>query len=79
MLRQQLEKRFDHVERHLATHEYVFDDRFSVADAYLFVTTGWCGFVGIELEKWPKLAAFRRRIAQRPAVQAALRAEGLAG
>lgn len=75
--KEQLARHFDHVERHLARQDYLLDGGFSVADAYLFVTTGWSGFVGIELEKWPKLLAFRRRIEARPAVRAALQAEGL--
>ena len=70
-------KRFDHVERHLARHDYLMRDGFSVADAYLFVVTGWCGFVGIDLHQWPALSAYRARIGARPAVQAALAAEGL--
>ncbi|WP_151631951.1 glutathione transferase GstA [Noviherbaspirillum aerium] len=72
-----LGKRFDYVAQHLSTQDHLLDSGFSVADAYLFVTTGWCGFVGIELERWPALVAFRKRIQARPAVQAAMRAEGL--
>jgi glutathione S-transferase len=78
MFREQLGKRFDHVEKRLAAHDWLLDSGFSVADAYLFVTTGWSGFVGIDLGKWPAITAFRRRVAERVAVQAALRAEGLA-
>jgi glutathione S-transferase len=33
--------------------------------------------VGIDLAKWPALTAYTGRIAERPAVQAALKAEGL--
>ncbi len=76
--REQLAKRFDHVECHLAQQDYLLDSGFSIADAYLFVVSGWSGFVGIELERWPRIVAFRKRIAARPAVQAALKAEGLA-
>jgi glutathione S-transferase len=41
------------------------------------VTTGWAGFVGISLDPWPAIAAFRERIGSRPAVRATLQAEGL--
>jgi glutathione S-transferase len=78
MFREQLAARFDHVERRLASHDWLLDSGFSVADAYLFVTTGWSGFVDIDLERWPAITAFRKRVAERPAVKAALRAEGLA-
>jgi glutathione S-transferase len=33
--------------------------------------------VGIDLSKWPVLAAYQARIAQRPKVQQALKEEGL--
>lgn len=73
--REQLAKRFDHVEKHLQRQEYLLHDGFSIADAYLFVTTGWSGFVGIDLHKWPAIVAHRNRVASRPAVKAALEVE----
>jgi hypothetical protein len=33
--------------------------------------------MGIDLHRWPKLMAFQARVEQRPAVQSAMRAEGL--
>lgn len=57
--------------------DYALGKSFTVADAYLFTLLNWTGFVGIDLKAWPKLAAFQGRIAQRPAVQEALVAEGL--
>ena len=38
----------------------------------------WTGHLGIDLGKWPVLKAYVDRVSQRPAVQAALKAEGLA-
>lgn len=75
--KEQLGSRFDHVEKRLAQHEHLLDGGFSVADAYLFVTSGWSALVGIDLKKWPALTAFRKRVEARPAVRAALHAEGL--
>jgi len=49
-----------------------------VADAYLFVVLGWSPRLKVDLGPWPVLTAYLARIAARPAVQAALRAEGLA-
>jgi glutathione S-transferase len=72
-----LGQRFDVVERHLAQHDYLMGERFTVADAYLFVTTNWAGYLGIALDRWPAIQAFRARVAARPAVQAAMAAEGL--
>jgi glutathione S-transferase len=71
-------KRFDFLETRLAKHDYLMPWGFTVADAYLFVVSGWSGHVGIDLARWPSLQAYRRRITERPAVKAALAAEGLA-
>ena len=57
---------------------YLVGDSFSVADAYLFTVVNWTGHTGIDLERWPHVAAFQQRIAARETVQAALKAEGLA-
>jgi glutathione S-transferase len=77
IFKDQLAKRFDHVEQRLAQHPYLLDSGFSAADAYLYVTSGWSPFVGINLERWPGLIAFRKRVEARESVQAARRAEGL--
>lgn len=77
IFRDKLGQRFDYLERHLAKQDYIMPSGFTIADAYLFVVTGWSGMVGIDLAKWPKLAAYRQRIAERPAAKAALVAEGL--
>ena len=52
-------------------------EQFTVADAYLFTTIGWMGFVGLDLAQWPTLKTYRERIAARPRVQEAMQAEGL--
>lgn len=50
---------------------------FSVADAYLFTVLGWARIVGVSLEAWPDIQRYQTAIAKRPAVQAAMKAEGL--
>lgn len=72
-----LESRFDWLSGHLGAKPYLMGDAFSVADAYLFTLLGWSGRFGIDLGKWPVLAAYHARIAQRPSVQQAMKAEGL--
>lgn len=69
--------RFDQLNEHLGKHDYLLNDRFSVADGYLFVILGWTKPTKIDLARWPALQAFVARIAARPKVQDALRAEGL--
>ncbi|MGH7108012.1 MAG: glutathione transferase GstA, partial [Acetobacteraceae bacterium] len=72
-----LTKRYTLVEKHLAGRSYLLGDSFTVADAYLFTITNWAAHVKLDLSPFPSLRAFQERIAARPAVQAAMRAEGL--
>lgn len=72
-----LAKRFDWLSKRLEGQEYLFGTRFTVADAYLFTTLNWAGFVGIDLGKWPVLKQYHARVAARPKVQEAMKAEGL--
>jgi glutathione S-transferase len=73
----QLRKRFEWVDQELAGKDYLAGTDFSVADAYLFTVSNWTQMVGPDLGDLVHLQAFRRRMAGRPAVQAAMRAEGL--
>ena len=75
-VREQLLKRFAWVDKQLAGKDYLLG-QFSVADAYLYTVSNWGQYVGVDLSGFAHLAAFRQRMEQRPAVQAALRAEGL--
>ncbi|HXZ47940.1 MAG TPA: glutathione transferase GstA [Usitatibacter sp.] len=75
--RKRLAMRFDWLSKQLANRPYLTGERFTVADAYLFVILGWTGYVGMKLDDWPVLAAYRARIAQRAAVREAMKAEGL--
>jgi glutathione S-transferase len=65
------------VESQLAGKQYLLGEQFSVADAYLFVVTNWARAVKLDLSEFPALVAFQQRVAARPAVQAAMAAEGL--
>lgn len=73
-----LARRIGDVERGLADgRAFVLGERFTVADAYLFVVLNWTGFIGVDLTRWPKVADYVPRVAARPAVRRALAAEGL--
>ena len=41
--RENLSKRYTYLEEHLASHQYLHGDKFSIADFYLFVITRWLG------------------------------------
>lgn len=75
--RKLLALRLDHVARHLEGRDFLVGNRFGVADAYLFTVLGWTDILKFSLADWPQLQDFRARIGQRPAVQQALREEGL--
>jgi glutathione S-transferase len=72
-----LGKKFDWLSGFLGKKPFLLGNTFTVADAYLFTVLNWSGHVKIDLNKWPVLAAFQARVAQRPKVQEAMRAEGL--
>jgi glutathione S-transferase len=68
---------YDFVQNRLGDREFLLGDKFTVADAYLLVTLNWTKAAGVDIERWPKLKAYRLRMRERPAVIAALDAEGL--
>lgn len=73
-----LESRLKLVEARLADGRlWLLGDAFTPADAYLFTVTNWSAGVKHDLSAFPNLLAWRDRVAARPAVQAAMKAEGL--
>lgn len=77
-LRAQLEKKFQLVNAALEDKQWLLGTRYTVADIYLYVVTRWAKAVKLQLEEMPALEAWFARVGERPAVQAALQAEGLA-
>ena len=76
--RENIVRRFDLITERLGPNAYLMGERFTVADAYLFTLLNWCQWTGIDLARWPALKDYLARVAGRPKVQEALRAEGLA-
>jgi glutathione S-transferase len=72
-----LSRRLDWLESQWGSRPFLTGSDFTVADAYLFVVLGWFPRLNIDLAKWPSLQAFHKRVSERPAVDKALRAEGL--
>jgi glutathione S-transferase len=77
MITQRLTARLGLIEQQLAGRTWLTGEQFTVADAYLFTVAGWAKWVKFDLSPWPTLGAYLGRVAARPAVQAALKAEGL--
>lgn len=61
----------------LAGRHHLTGEVFTAADAYLFVVLGWARFVKLDIADLSNLQAFIARVAARPAVREAMRAEGL--
>ena len=77
LMRGKAANRLKWVDSQLEGRSYLMGDAFSVADAYLFTVTNWTKHVGVDIAALKNLLAFQKRMAERPAVQAALKAEGL--
>lgn len=75
--REHLRTRYRLLDERLAARDYLFGDQFTVADAYLFTVTNWARGVKVDLSDLAGVLAFKKRVGARPAVQAAMRAEGL--
>jgi glutathione S-transferase len=70
-------ERLKWVDSQLAGKQYLMGDTFTVADGYLFTVTNWARLVHVDISGFAELAAFRARVGERPAVIAAMKAEGL--
>ena len=75
--REGLSRRFDYVSSQLTGKSHILGGDFTVADCYLFTVLRWTKWVKVDLRRWPTLHEYVARIAQRPAVEAALAAEGI--
>lgn len=61
----------------LGTNDYVLGSKFSVADAYLYTVLGWGKYVGVDISGFKNMETYLKRVSERPAVQKALKEEGL--
>jgi glutathione S-transferase len=75
--KEKLAGRLKWVDGELAGKQYLMGDDFTVADGYLFTVTNWASRVGVDLSSYANLLAYRARVGARPAVVAAMKAEGL--
>ena len=77
MVRERLLQRPQWVDSQLAGKQYLMGDQFTVADGYLFTVTNWTQPTKLDISGLANLPAYRERVGARPAVQAAMKAEGL--
>ena len=72
-----LTTRLETVSELLSSQPFLLGENFSVADAYLFVTLSWGQYVNVDISRWPALLRYSDKIFGRPAVQKAMKEEGL--
>jgi glutathione S-transferase len=77
VFREKLQSRFQWIDGQLDGKDYLMGEHFTVADAYLFTVGRWAKPMGIDFAQYPNVKAHAERVAARPAVQEAMKAEGL--
>lgn len=73
----QILKAFEHIERHLTDRQWLVGERYTLADAYLGVFSNWLLRLGGPFNELHAIGRLREQWRARPAVQQALKAEGL--
>lgn len=72
-----LEKKLQYVDASLSEGQWLCGSRFTIADAYLFTVLRWANAVKLNIDGLNHIAVYMKRVAERPGVAAALKAEGL--
>ncbi|HDZ8010564.1 TPA: glutathione transferase GstA [Citrobacter amalonaticus] len=72
-----LEKKMQYVDAALNEGQWICGSRFTIADAYLFTVLRWAYAVKLNMDGLDHIAAYMKRMAERPGVAAALKAEGI--
>ncbi|WP_313107759.1 glutathione transferase GstA [Atlantibacter sp.] len=75
--RASLEKKFQYIEDELTEKQWLMGLRFTVADAYLFTVLRWAYAINMDMTRFTHIADYMERVKTRPAVAAALAAEGI--
>jgi glutathione S-transferase len=72
-----ISKRMAYVDGQLAGRHFLLGETFTAADAYLFVMLTWANHLKLDMSAFSNLHAYFARVAARPKVHAAMKAEGL--
>lgn len=70
-------QKLTHITEKLGKNDFLMGQTFTAADAYLFTVLGWAKYVNLDLAPYPAIEAYLGRVAARPAVQRAMKEEGL--
>ncbi|MEH2625036.1 glutathione S-transferase [Bradyrhizobium sp. AZCC 1719] len=66
---------FTLIERDMLRGPWVMGEQYTICDPYLYTIAGWLEGDGVDLATLPKVAAHRKRMEERPAVQKVLAEE----
>jgi glutathione S-transferase len=77
IFRTKLQSRYEWLDGELKGKDYLMGDHFTVADGYLFTVTNWTKPTGVDISPFANLQAWHARVGARPAVQEAMKTEGL--
>ena len=66
---------FELIEREMLAGPWVMGSAYTICDPYLFTLAQWLDGDGVDIARFPKVADHSRRMAERPAVRAAIAAE----
>lgn len=72
-----LDKKLAYIDESLAGAQWISGSRFTIADAYLFTVLRWAFAVKLDMAGYKNIVDYMARVAARPAVAAAMAAEGL--
>lgn len=75
LLRARLAKRLGYIEQLPGDSDFLFAERFGIADACLFTIIAWAEDLKVTLDNFPAIRRRQQLIAQRPAMQQAIQAE----
>jgi glutathione S-transferase len=77
IFRTKLQSRYEWLNGELEGKDYLMGDHFTVADGYLFTVTNWTKSTGVDISPYANVQAWHARVGARPAVQEAMKTEGL--
>lgn len=67
----QLNRRFDYIDKQLKGKLFLMGDRFTVADAYLYIVSSWAPGLNYDLSNYVNVLAWQMRVADRDSVRTA--------
>ncbi|CAN7149254.1 glutathione transferase GstA [Variovorax sp. LjRoot290] len=77
IFRTKLQSRYEWLNGELEGKDYLMGEHFTVADGYLFTVTNWTKPTGVDISPYANVQAWHARVGARPAVQEAMKTEGL--